>query len=200
MLKFFLAVVMVIGVAGQVQAENTIFGLTMGMTQKQAESQMTSESEFTCLSVEHCHASFLPYGFDEADLYVFYFGKNGEGLYTIAVVFESKDDNYGFDVKKVYREIKSDIQPVYGIPDEVDDIVATSIWDEPQDWIQSLKVGHRQLMSIWESSSSKTLEDRKLSRVVLRASFFNRLPSVNLGFVFENKEAVENAKRKARKF
>ena len=201
MLKYLLAVAVAVLVAQDTRAEvHTIFGFTMGMTQQQVEDQLLpNESEFECHDVDWCTATYLPYGFEDADMYHFFFGKHGEGLYSIIASFECKDDSYGYDVRKVYGEIKADLSGAYGKPREVDYIAHDSLWKDKRYFVMSLKEGHRRLASLWKRLSEGPLADRNLYNVILQA-VYREGPEVQITFNFENRMAVEAAKRKARKF
>ena len=195
MLKYLLAVAVAVLMARDTWAEApTIFGFAMGMTRQQVEDRLPKKSDFEC-SGDRCNAAYLPHGYEKAGLYSFYFDKHGEGLYRIVVVFDCGRDDYGNKTIGVYGELKADLSGIFGEPDEEEYIADSPLFPLFPEYIES---GERKLRAQWDHLPEGPLADRNLAEIGLLAHRYEGKVMVGIIFSFENQEAVEAAKRKAR--
>ncbi len=88
-------------------------------------------------------------GHSALDIYMMLILKD-VGLVKIAAFGkEIKCSGYGTELKSAYRSMKESLTKSYGTAVEEVDFNSSSLWSDPEDWMFSLSMGHRELYSYW---------------------------------------------------
>jgi hypothetical protein len=117
------------------------FGLEMG-TQVSKEVMERDESKFTFTTVPNPHPLFEVYtGWQNAEF----------GLCRVLAVSEEFDnDRYGSKVRDAFDRVQSALTEKYGSGRKIEFLKPDALWDEPNDWVMSLKQSERTHASVWE--------------------------------------------------
>ena len=68
-------------------------------------------------------------------------------------------DKYGIEHRNAYERFRDRVAAKYGEYKEYDFLCSSSIWDEPDDWLMSLRKKERTLAAIWIVENGSTLPD-----------------------------------------
>ena len=79
-----------------------------------------------------------------------------------------KSNSFGNQLQGSFTEMKDALSEVYGKPHVIDSLIPGSIWNEPKEWMMSLKQKERYLSAGWSSTSAKLLKN-DLSRIEMEA-------------------------------
>lgn len=124
--------------------------------------------------------------------YTLIFGKVGLAKVIAKSKFFLNDIN-GNEIKKAYAQLKEQLTKKYGEPKSYDFLHADSKWSEEKDFLMSLSVQERTLLSIWD----KNLPDN-ISTILLQAVGLSPLNgALYLSYEYENFPALADEFEKA---
>ena len=95
---------------------------------------------------------------------------------------------YGSTLKSEFEELNGKITKVYGTGDTADTLLPGSIWNEPNDFMMSMRKNERLLFTIWENPKNS---DKIVQVGLIAKATGNNTGFLSLEYSFENKERVD---------
>ncbi len=141
-------------------SRNGPFGLWMGMTAGESEAPLVDlgQFKFSASSVPKPHSLFAKYILQIAPK---------AGLSWIkAISTPIQASVFGYELKSAFESMEAKLTAKYGKHVRHDFLMEGSIWNEPQDWMQSVLHMERLLFASWELKHGSSL-DASLSGVGL---------------------------------
>jgi len=162
------------------------FGLSMGMKESDFEGQlekMDRRGTYRLTNPPDPDSTFKWYMVSFSAMH---------GLCRVAGFGEEFSSSvYGEQVKGRFAGLKSQPEGKYGEADMVqDELLPNSIWDEPNEWMRSLRHNHRKVQALWDNSA-RPLPDR-IDSILLRAMASSEdTGKLFLGYEFECWKAMQ---------
>ena len=69
------------------------------------------------------------------------------------------DDRYGTSVKRAYSSLSDSLNNIYGANLSFDFLKLGAIWDEPQEWVMSLKQNERTYSTFWDEEEKSDMPE-----------------------------------------
>ncbi|MCM2340111.1 hypothetical protein [Rhodoferax sp.] len=113
-----------------------------------------------------------------------------QGLCKITAFGKDFDtSSYGLELTSKYKDIKNSLKQKYGnTSQDLDFLMAGSIWKNSNEWMMSLRQKERKLMAMWDKEKS-TLND-SLSAILLQAHAVSQTKGyLTLSYEFDNSDA-----------
>lgn len=123
------------------------FGLEMGSKIETLDVEK-NESKFTFSSVPKPHPIFKTYSGWQV---------TSTGLCRVIGISDPfENDSYGQNVREAFDKVKAALSEKYGIARNIESLRSDSIWNEPRDWVMSLKQSERTHAADWENAKSSS--------------------------------------------
>lgn len=130
------------------------FGIKMGLSKSEIEAMMNESLESVPDNPGLYFSSIAPKPNSKFEDYVYIIG-DVSGLCGIRGIGETINTNgYGTSLKTEYSSLQSLLEEIYGEYEEIDRLLPGSIWDDPSDWMMSLRKKDRYLLSQWTGGES----------------------------------------------
>lgn len=108
-----------------------------------------------------------------------------------------ENDAYGSETRSRYNRIKQALINTYGECGEYDFLRAGSIWNQPREWMMSLKTQNRVLVAFWPFPVGAKLKNN-INTIMLEAVAFSMdTAAINLGYEFQDFLVVAGERNKA---
>lgn len=132
------------------------FGIDMGMTLEELKQQnmnpeKTSSSDgYYLVEPPKTHPNF--------EMYLVRLYKDKGVFWIKAIGKDISDSGYGSSTKSEYEKIEGQLNKSYGVGSEIRILLPGTIWDEPEDFLMSLRRGERAYATKWSIENNNNLE------------------------------------------
>lgn len=152
------------------------FGLRLGMPM--AELRHSVPSMHPVQGTQAFETATVPRPHSDFESYII-LATARQGLCKVVGIGKSTmNDAYGEQLRSIFDRLVAALTEKYGEPQRLDNLRAGSIWNEPRDWMMSLRQNERTLFVLWPQQGQDSVGPG-VRGVVLEA----RATSSNSGYV-----------------
>lgn len=138
--------------AGTTAAMPTPFGIRMGTPKENlGEIKEVAPFKYTLKSVPRPHSDF--------ESYIVQATPKAGVCWVKAIGKNVSTSEYGNELRTKFKELEEQITSVYGPSEHTDLLRSGALWDEPREWLMSVRQGERVFATFWGKDKGSRLPD-----------------------------------------